>query len=311
MDKIKIYHNSMTYSLLGKDLATQSLAHAYLIIQPDDGLRAEYARYFVMQLFCTKHNVCGECDSCVRIEHNNLPDLKIYPKSDKLTVEESRSIVGDNIVRPFEKDYKVYVINDIDRANPQSQNALLKVLEEPAESSIFLLTASSENGVLKTIESRSKKIIEAPLSSGAIRQYVTDNHNDISAELLDNITIIAGGRLDIANKLAGNNKSKAMIEDVTNVINNLSSSAQVLQYSAILIKYKNDLEEMLDTFLQLYLARMEDWAAGKDAKVNTAAVVMISSLITDCKAKNKFNCNPNGIIDHLLFGILEAKYICR
>ena len=106
------------------------------------------------------HEGCGVCSSCVRIAKLNYPQredadewtqiiwtdhpdvgLVVAPKR-VLRVEQMRQIEKEANFRPFEGKARVFLIDEADKLNDASANALLKVLEEPPRTShLILITA--------------------------------------------------------------------------------------------------------------------------------------------------------------------------
>jgi DNA polymerase-3 subunit delta' len=56
------------------------------------------------------------------------------------------------------------LINGAQFLSMEAQNALLKALEEPPESTIFIMTATSETAILPTIASRAQRLSVLPVS---------------------------------------------------------------------------------------------------------------------------------------------------
>ena len=321
MNTLDIYMQSNTHRLLNLDITNNRLNHAYMMVLPDENLAREYAKYFAMEIFCNSHNACGSCANCLKILHDNMSDIAYYPKSQRLSVEESRQIVSDSYVLPYENEKKLFVIFNFHLATPQSQNALLKVLEEPTQSNIFLLIASSESTVLSTIRSRSKKILEKKLDNSIIYEYLATRYKDANANLLQDASVVAGGSITTAEEYMLDTKHQGMLRDIYIVWNNLRASADVLRMSTVLAKYKDELNKVLDVMMQnvldmnIALASNMDNLANELKPVidmyNPTSLMKISRLILECKDRLKFNSSHIAVIDHLLFGILEAKFLCK
>lgn len=86
----------------------------------------------------------------------NHPDFKLIEPEDssEIKIEQVRALKSFLNTSPFIADYKAALIYPADKLNIESQNALLKLLEEPSESVILLLAASSIDRLLDTILSR-------------------------------------------------------------------------------------------------------------------------------------------------------------
>ena len=69
---------------------------------------------------------------------------------------------------------RAVLLYHVERMNEESANALLKVMEEPPEGVLFIMTADSLAGVLPTIRSRCISFAVAPVSPEACARYWRD-----------------------------------------------------------------------------------------------------------------------------------------
>jgi len=74
--------------------------------------------------------------------------------------------------RPLRGDYRVFLIDQLDRASEQAANSLLKTLEEPPAHLILIATAENPYELLPTIRSRSVIFHLGPLSPEEMAQFV-------------------------------------------------------------------------------------------------------------------------------------------
>jgi DNA polymerase-3 subunit delta' len=136
---------------------------------------------------------CGVCGPCKRISKFNYPqssepdDWKSIIWSDHpdvgmvvaprrlLQVDQMRQIEREANFRPFEGKARVFLIEDADKLNDQSANALLKVLEEPPHTSYIVLLTSRPAMLLPTILSRCQMIRFSPVTSTEIENYLIQN----------------------------------------------------------------------------------------------------------------------------------------
>lgn len=102
-----------------------------------------------------------------RIREGNHPDLirLTHEKPNLIAVEDVRTQLNDTVlVRPYESEYKIYLIEEADKLNPAAQNAILKTLEEPPSYVIILLLARNDEQFLDTIRSRVVTLRDAELA---------------------------------------------------------------------------------------------------------------------------------------------------
>ncbi|HUE82374.1 MAG TPA: DNA polymerase III subunit delta' C-terminal domain-containing protein [Pyrinomonadaceae bacterium] len=136
---------------------------------------------------------CDTCAICRRMVKFNYPetsgtdDLKkifwtdhpdvgmVEPPKRVLVVDQMREIEREANYRPFEGLRRVFLIDEADKLNESSSNALLKTLEEPPETSHLILITSRPAMLLPTIRSRCQTIRFAPLSTEEIATHLIKN----------------------------------------------------------------------------------------------------------------------------------------
>lgn len=158
-------------------LPPSGLGSSILLDGPQGIGKRTAARDIVLGLLCKEPNgPCLCCPTCRRILAGSHPDVYWLASGEKApNLEDIRNLRAKNFIRASESDFKVFVIEQADRLNMQSQNALLKVLEEPA-SSVFILLCENREAMLQTVRSRCKPFRLAPLEDeplfSALQQQV-------------------------------------------------------------------------------------------------------------------------------------------
>jgi DNA polymerase-3 subunit delta' len=101
-------------------------------------------------------DACGRCPACLRIARGVHPDVSIIEPGDTgvIKVDQIRDVVDRAAYRPFEGRRRVVIFDEADALMPAAQNALLKTLEEPPASAVFLLITSRADALLATVRSR-------------------------------------------------------------------------------------------------------------------------------------------------------------
>lgn len=136
------------------------LPHAILIEGPAGCGKSRFARRFAMSILCRnpQEAPCGHCPACKKVAAEIYPDLLVYEgekgKAKSFHVDTVRQLRAQAYVAPNEGERKVLLLEDVQNMTEQAQNALLKVLEEPPASTVFLLTCQSRGQLLETILSR-------------------------------------------------------------------------------------------------------------------------------------------------------------
>jgi DNA polymerase-3 subunit delta' len=144
------------------------LSHAYLLVYDDPTHTKTALKELAKILFYAEENGYGNAESeriARLIDGEKYADCLIYPKNEKrLNVEECERIIEECFVHAVEGEKKVILIDRIDEALPTAQNKLLKVLEEPHEGVVFLLSARTVYPVLQTVLSRTQRLEIPPFS---------------------------------------------------------------------------------------------------------------------------------------------------
>ena len=210
---------------------------------------------------------CGTCSACVRIGKMNYPatdnpddwnqilwtdhpdvGMVVAPKR-VLRVEQMRQIESEASFRPFEGKARFFLIEDADKLNDNSANALLKILEEPPPTSHLILITSRPAMLLPTIRSRCQVIRFSPLSAEEIENHLTTNKLADKAAARLRARAASGS---ISRALAGDVASfteqrKAMLT-VLNALANSPDQVQLLRSAEALneAQYKDEFEQRLD-----------------------------------------------------------------
>ncbi|WOH78353.1 DNA polymerase III subunit delta' [Bradyrhizobium sp. BEA-2-5] len=82
-----------------------------------------------------------------------------------ITVDETRETIAFFGSTAAAEGWRVCIVDTVDELNPNAANALLKILEEPPQQSLFLLVSHAPSRVLPTILSRCRKLLLRPLET--------------------------------------------------------------------------------------------------------------------------------------------------
>lgn len=172
--------NERTLAQLDAMIRSRSMPHGIYIegdsAQECDQLAAIIAR---AQLCSCSDVLAGECESC-RLTgsgevHPDTVDVTGEGKTGAISVDRIREMRVEAQLSPTKGTRRVFILHDCDTMNPPAQNAFLKLLEEPPERVVFILTCRQGMNLLETIRSRATALrIEGGKSEEEISPEIAD-----------------------------------------------------------------------------------------------------------------------------------------
>jgi DNA polymerase III subunit delta' len=209
---VSLIGHSDALAWLRRALHTGRFAHAYLITGPRSVGKRTFALEIAQALNCLAPDVDDRpdhsCQACRLIERMVHPDVRLVrraPERRLISLKPSAApgpqrdysdnvqfIQSDAQLKPVMGRAKVYVIVNAEELAEDAGNRLLKTLEEPARSVVFLLTAVERGGVLPTIASRCQEIRLRPSPRAELAQALVAMGTD--AERAEQLAALAGGR---------------------------------------------------------------------------------------------------------------------
>jgi DNA polymerase-3 subunit delta' len=135
-----------------------AMTHAWLLTGPPGSGRSNAARAFAAALQCERQG-CGVCHDCTTTLGGTHPDVTVVATEGVvIRADTVRPLVELAQRSPSQGRWRVIIVEDADRLNDTSGNALLKAIEEPAYRTVWVLCAPSPQDVLVTLRSRSRSV---------------------------------------------------------------------------------------------------------------------------------------------------------
>ena len=272
--------NSLEFqSFIEKQLQSEKILHSYMFYGENI---EEYNEQILLFLYSTiikkdifkEYNITKKSEYNIIREKENLynqilsgvvEEFKILDGKE-MKVQDVRNAFSSVYEKPLIIEKRIYIINNFEYLNNSSQNALLKILEEPPFYVTIILTSKTLNGILDTIKSRCQKT------------YL--------AEKIENRKI---GKDSILSEVI-DNKIK---DDILNILENsniMKKSQYYSKYSDIITK--ENIEEILNILENIIYE-------------NSMIYNSIYRIIIETRRRVKINCNFEMTKDYLILNIWD------
>lgn len=185
------------------------MTHAWLFTGPPGAGRGQAARAFAAALQCVSPDRalggspgCGFCDGCHTALLGTHADVTtVAAVGSEILVKDMRDTVRKSYTAPATGRWQIILVEDAERLNEKSANAVLKAVEEPAPRTVWLLCAPSIEDVLPTIRSRCRHLNLRTPSVEAVADMLI-RRDGIEPEVAASVARATQGHVDRARRLA-------------------------------------------------------------------------------------------------------------
>ncbi|HQZ37005.1 MAG TPA: hypothetical protein PK020_21455 [Ilumatobacteraceae bacterium] len=262
------YARSVWDGVVGQQRAVDQLTraatapvHAYLFAGPPGSTKDEAARAFAA-LLLTGHDDPQSRDARLALAGEH-PDVREVERAGaRISKEQVSDIIRNASLAPIESSRKVMLLHEFHLLDAEGAARLLKTIEEPPASTVFIILADQVPPELITVASRCVRIEFSSIAATTIRDALIAD--GVSAETATQASTAAGGNLTRARVLATDTGLIARREAFASVPQRLDGTG------ANVVALVTELNALIEAAAAPMAARQADEATALEARVAAA-----------------------------------------
>ncbi|MFG2514793.1 DNA polymerase III subunit delta' [Streptomyces sp. NPDC048584] len=200
----------------GPPPGASSMTHAWLFTGPPGAGVTQTARAFAAALQCVSPDRalggapgCGFCDGCHTALVGTHADVStVVAMGAEILFKDMKETVRKSFTSPANGRWQIILVEEAERLNEKSGNAVLKAVEEPAPRTVWLLCAPSVEDVLPTIRSRCRHLNLSTPSVAAVADMLV-RREGIEPDVAASVARATQGHVDRARRLATDPAARA------------------------------------------------------------------------------------------------------
>lgn len=254
----EVVGQEQTVTALKNAIAEGRLSHAYLFSGPRGTGKTSIAKIVARAVNCMNTadgEPCNTCSSCIDINKGNFMDVIEIDAASNRGIDEIRELREKVRILPAQGKRKVYIIDEVHMLTTEAFNALLKTIEEPPESVIFILATTEAQKIPATILSRCQTYKFRRLTIREITSRLQDisvaNEIEIDPEALAVIARRANGglrdALSILDQVYSYQGNKINKEDVFDILGLVEDTFIAELIDAVIARETATIISMLST----------------------------------------------------------------
>lgn len=302
-------------------IKNEKMVHAYIFYGEEGIGKTTLAKEFAAMILCKEKDVnkrpCGKCSSCIKFNSGNHPDMYILePEKKEYTIDQLSEIQKNMRIKPNESERKVFIFTEGDSLSVSFQNKFLKILEEPPESVVILITVNNIESLLDTTVSRCQSIKVNPVTLDDSIKYMASKYGDIADHRF--IISFANGNIGKVQRLAEDQEFISLRDKVIDMTETIADKdlLKTMDKSAFFEEEKDNIYDILDILelwfrdILLYLKiEKKDYIINSDKydiikreanKFNADKIYEILDVIDSTKSDLKRNSNYTSSINRML-----------
>lgn len=281
-----------------KDIESGNLSHAYLMVGADSIGKFSVAKRMAGILQCS-NNFCQQCPTCVQVKNGSHVDTIEFLDGESIGIDAVRELVARLNMTP-QSNYKITLIDHMERMTVEAANSFLKILEEPPSKTIFIMTCNRIDALPETIISRVRVVKFNNVSPDYLREELKKIYAEADEETLEKVCVFSLGKTGKAVDLMD---SPEMLADYMRMYNDIliflesKNVADAFSYAENLSEDKKKIEMFMEIFSHILRSKLlsghEDKGKIMESlwKINEAGILL------------KKNVNTRLVLENLMLSI--------
>ncbi|MDJ0593757.1 MAG: DNA polymerase III subunit gamma/tau [Pleurocapsa sp. MO_226.B13] len=306
----QVVGQSVAVEIAKASLAQPELQTTFLLVGASGSGKTTLARIMARALNCTNHQgiePCNQCDSCQsHLQDRHLAITEING-ADKNGVDDVREIIERCQLHAIGSKYRVLIVDECHQMSKSAQNAMLKLLEDPPQDTIFLLCTTEEEKLLETIRSRSRilrfQTVDRDLVTGYLLNVADREQIPLTEPEAHRIYEYNKGSLRQCLQTLGTLSDRVTVEDLCPQVPEVEIQSLLIAFNALdYFSINNILQRVTDKgfYPQRILVALIDYLIGIMAMKDTAKSLTLNAdrvLSIIIPAANKLGSGSNAIIN--------------
>jgi len=304
----KIIGHKKQNDFLTKIILSKNIPHAFLFSGGDQIGKKTFAIALSKLILCD-NNACETCKTCIDIDKMISPDVcLISPLNNNIEINKIRALREFLRLKSYSNKKKVAIIDNAHLMGMDSQNSILKMLEEPPENSIIILVTSFKEMILGTIKSRVQIVNFNAVPRSEIEEYLI--LKGIDKKEAEDISIFSGGKIGKAIELSKDSEKKEFFSKTLKYLEKIRSQEfdKRFEYVKEIYEDKEAVSEILNIFERFFRRIMFLKLYKKeDNNFKDYSLLKIKNIIEEIqKTKyyfNNTNTNKKLLLENLMINI--------
>lgn len=336
---------------LKNQLLSGRIPHAYLFCGTRGTGKTTTAKILSKAVNCLNPqdgNPCNECEICREINGGNLIDVIEMDAASNRRVENARDLIDSVKHPPYKARYKVYIIDEVHMLTMEAFNTLLKTLEEPPASVMFILATTDPQKLPVTILSRCQRFdfkrIKTDDITMRLRRIVQENNVSVEDRTLNAISRVSDGAmrdaLSILDQAMSMSEGRVEYNDVVSMLGlatkehifqlvdaiierNIEASIKIIDDVILsgkeVVQFIKDITEHLRNLLMVKVSKKSEDIidASTDTinslkeqsrKLRSEEIMRAINIIVECENDAKYTSQPRILLEMAVIKICKSEY---